>query len=177
MSKFSEVTGYPEYHDLSDSELQEFGMDYAKGLLTGGITSGYASLHATARGDWDEVLYWTRVELAVLSTQWTVLQALNYIQGPKYAMTFHQAHSAMGPARGLFLRAVFSNPIVSSVSSAVAQAYVWSEIGDPMTGAMHYSGAGTMSGGTMPVITGGTGDSPFKFSSPSWTLQSWWESL
>ena len=157
MSKFSEITGYPEYHDLSDPELQQFGMDYAKGLLTGGITSGYASLHAVARGDWDEFAYWTRVELAVLGTQWTLLQALNYIQGPKYAMSFHRVHAGMGPARGLVLRAFFSNPFVSLVSSAAAQAYVWSEIGDPMTGAMHYSGAGTMTGGSMPVIPGDGG--------------------
>ena len=107
MSKFSEITGYPEYHDLSDPELQKFANDYVKGLLTGGITSGYASVHAVARGDWDEVAYWTRVELAVLGTQWTVLQALNYLQGPKYAMPFHQVHASMGPARGIILRATY----------------------------------------------------------------------
>ena len=175
MSKFSEVTGYPEYHDLSEPELHQFTEDYLKGLLTGGISSGYFSLHAVSRGDWDEVAYWTRVELAVLSTQWTILQVLNYLQGPKYAMSFHRAHASMGPARGLILRAIFANPIVSSVSSAAAQAYVWSAIGDSMTGAVHYSGAGTMSGGSMPVVS--NDDGFFKFSSPSWTLQSWWESL
>jgi hypothetical protein len=90
---------------LSDSDVQQAGFDYVKGLLTGGITSGYAALHATARGDWEEVAYWIKVEAAVLGTQWATLQVLNYIQGPKYAMSFHQAHASMGPARGIMLRA------------------------------------------------------------------------
>ncbi len=42
--------------------------------------------------------------------------------------------------------------VLTAVTSAQYQARVWDEIGDPMTGAMHYSGAGTMSGGSLPVV-------------------------
>ncbi len=90
---------------LSEPDVQQATFDYVKGLLTGGITSGYAALDAIARGDWEEVVYWVKVEAAVIGTQYSMLQLLNYLQGPKYAMSFHQAHAAMGPARGIILRA------------------------------------------------------------------------
>ncbi len=157
---------------LSESDVQEALGDYVKGLLTGGITSGYATIHALARGDWEEVAYWFKVEAAVLGTQYVVLQMMNYLQGAKYAMSFHRAHASMGPARGLILRGIFVNPTVQILSSTVAQAYVWDQIGDPMTGATHYSGAGTMSGGSMPVIPGTGGDHTTWFD-----FGDWWESL
>jgi hypothetical protein len=59
-------------------------------------------------------------------------------------------------ARALYVSA----PIVLAAGSAGAQAYVWSEIGDSKTGAVHYSSAGMMSGGSMPVVTGTLGDLP-----------------
>ncbi len=71
--------------------------------------------------------------------------------------------------------AIASAPIAVAAGSAYAQTQVWDEIGDPMTGAVHYSGAGMMSGGSMPVIP--SSGSPFLFTSPSWTLESWWDSL
>ncbi len=66
-------------------------------------------------------------------------------------------------------RAVYvSAPIAVAAGSAYAQTQVWDEIGDPMTGAMHYSGAGTMSGGSMPVM----------HELPTWRdVRNWWESL
>ncbi len=90
---------------VSDPDFQQSFTDYAKGLLTGGITSGYAALSAVARGDWEEVAYWVKIEGAVLGTQYVALQMLNYLQGPKYAISFHQMHAGLGPARGLILRA------------------------------------------------------------------------
>ena len=63
-------------------------------------------------------------------------------------------------------------PQIVLVGSTAAQAAVWSEIGDPMTGAVHYSGAGTMSGGSMPVIPGDGGHYTTWFN-----FGDWWESL
>ena len=97
---------YDEY--LSDDDFQHATSDYVKGLLTGGITSGYAALSAVARGDWEEVAYWVKVEVAVLGTQYLALQTLNYLQGPMYAMSFHEMHSALGPARGIVARNVLT---------------------------------------------------------------------
>ncbi len=63
-------------------------------------------------------------------------------------------------------------PIALAAGSAYAQTQVWDEIGDPMTGAVHYSGAGTMSGGSMPVIPGDGGHHSTWFD-----LGDWWESV
>lgn len=57
---------------------------------------------------------------------------------------------------------------LAATTSAQYQSRVWKEIGDPMTGAVHYSGAGTMSGGSMPVV----------LELPTWRdVENWWESL
>ncbi len=63
----------------------------------------------------------------------------------------------------------------AAVTSAVAQREVWEEIGDPSTGAVHYSGAGMMTGGSMPVVSGS--NSPYSFSSPSYTLEDLWNDI
>ncbi len=48
--------------------------------------------------------------------------------------------------------------------------------GGQMSNALHYAGGGMMSGGSMPVVPySGTG--PFRLTSPSWTFESWWNSL
>ena len=51
------------------------------------------------------------------------------------------------------------NPVTLALTAAVVSADVqldtWEDIGDPMTGAVHYSGAGMMSGGSMPVVPAG----------------------
>lgn len=46
------------------------------------------------------------------------------------------------------------------VTSAVVQREVWQEIGDEKTGAVHFAAAGTMSGGSMPVVTSQDTSSP-----------------
>jgi hypothetical protein len=47
-----------------------------------------------------------------------------------------------------------------AVSSAVAQREVWQEIGDEQTGAVHFAAAGTMSGGSMPVVPSSNTNDP-----------------
>jgi hypothetical protein len=49
--------------------------------------------------------------------------------------------------------APFAAASVALVGSAVAQREVWHVIGDEKTGAIHFSGAGGLSGGSMPVVT------------------------
>jgi hypothetical protein len=41
---------------------------------------------------------------------------------------------------------------IALTTSAVIQREVWQGIGDEMTGAVHFAGGGTMSGGSMPVV-------------------------
>jgi hypothetical protein len=50
--------------------------------------------------------------------------------------------------------------VVVVTASAVAQREVWQNIGDEQTGAIHFAGAGGMSGGSMPVVTSQDTSSP-----------------
>ena len=46
------------------------------------------------------------VQGGALSMQYGMLQFLNAIQGPKYAMTFRQSQAALNPIRGMAIKAV-----------------------------------------------------------------------
>jgi hypothetical protein len=68
-------------------------------------------------------------------------------------------------------------PVVVVTASAVAQREVWQNIGDEQTGAIHFSGAGSMSGGSMPVVSSQDTSDPMGGVDLSWknlkTLFSW----
>jgi len=93
-------------------------------------------------------MYYAKIEAAVLGTQYGMLQFLNWYQGPKYALSFHHLKAGLSFGRSQVLQ----NPVLVAGASAAAQAKTWDTIGDPMTGAIHYSGAGQMSGGSMPSV-------------------------
>lgn len=113
-------------------------------------------------------MYYAKIEAAVLGTQFGFLSFLNWYQGPKYATSFHHMKSGLSFGR----TQVLQNPVVIGAASMEAQRRTWESIGDPMTGAIHYSTAGTISGGSMPVITGG-----YSFSSPTYTFEDWLSDL
>lgn len=46
------------------------------------------------------------VEAGALAMQYSMLQFLNYVQGPKYAMSFHQMHASLNPIRGMVIKQV-----------------------------------------------------------------------
>jgi hypothetical protein len=61
-------------------------------------------------------------------------------------------------------------------ASTILQREYWQDIGDEKTGAIHYSGAGLMTGGSMPVVSG-DGRHPNQIL-PDWDdLVEWWENL
>ncbi len=163
---------------LSDPDNQEAIIDWSYGMVGGGVPAAVHLAFALAEGDMDEIIYRAKIELAVLVAQYGILQALNSIQGPKYAMRFHKVHASMGAARGLILRALW--PL-----APVAAAYASSEIGESIaelhpgtnaesTVAVQWSQTGnTGGGGVMPVIPsdGGSSDTWFP------ELREWWDDL
>lgn len=60
-------------------------------------------------------------------------------------------------------------PLVVITGSAVAQRETWQHIGDEKTGAVHFAAAGTMSGGSMPVVTSQDTSSPTGDLDLSWS--------
>ena len=162
---------------LNDRDNQEALLDWAYGMVGGGVPAAAHLAFALAEGDMDEVIYRAKIELAVLVSQYGMLQALNSIQGPKYAMSFHRMHGSLGAARGMIVRALW--PL-----APVVAAYASSEIGQsiaelhPGTNAessvaLQWAQTGnTGGGGVMPVVPsdGGAPDTWFDFGQ-------WWEDL
>jgi hypothetical protein len=101
----------------------EFMADYARGVLGGGVPGAVHAADAALEGDWDRFRYNIAVEGSVLGTYWGILQIMNYIQGPKYAMSFLRAHSSIGAARGLVGKAFLANPLVSVPLVTAAVSY------------------------------------------------------
>ena len=97
----------------------EFMADYARGAIGGGVPGAVHAFDAALEGDWDRFRYQIAVEGTVIGTYWGLLQLLNRIQGPKYALSFARAHGSIGAARGLILQ----QPIVAIPLATVAVTY------------------------------------------------------
>jgi hypothetical protein len=69
-----------------------------------------------------------------------------------FVQSMVRAYSSAVRAKNAALFAFKFAPQILLVGSAVAQRAVWEEIGDSKTGAVHFAAAGTMSGGSMPVV-------------------------
>ena len=52
----------------------------------------------------EEIAYAAAVEAGALAMQYSMLQFLNAVQGPKYAMSFHQLHMSLNPMRGMIVK-------------------------------------------------------------------------
>lgn len=52
----------------------------------------------------EELLYAGAVEAGALTMQYGMLQFLNAVQGPRYAMSFHQLHIGLNPVRGMIVK-------------------------------------------------------------------------
>lgn len=85
--------------------------------------------------------------------------------------------ASMGRILWWIANPVIANPYVTPplalLASTKIQYETWQDIGDPMTGAIHYSQAGMMTGSSMPVVQAdfSSGD-PYGFKS-WWTKYGW----
>ncbi len=146
--------------DFLSEEYVDAAYDYAFALIGGGLPSSFHLAHALARRDYDDALYYAKVEAAVLATQYSMLKILNWYQGPKYAMTFHRLHQGLGVARGIIARTlgVYTAPVWAAVVSAktgskLAQIHPGQDMQSVTS--LHYASGGDVgSGGSMPVIAG-----------------------
>ena len=63
-------------------------------------------------GDYRGVARGAAVEAGSLAMSYSMLKLLNYLQGPKYAMSYAELHKSMNPLRNLGVGAVVTNPAV-----------------------------------------------------------------
>ncbi len=103
-----------------DIDFRQAAFDYGYGLIGFGIPSAYHVASAVGDKDRKELGYALAIEAGVLATQYGILKALNWYQGPKYAMSFHALHRGFGVVRSLAIRAIITNPLTYPISYALA---------------------------------------------------------
>ena len=106
-----------------NEDVYDFAQHYAIGMAGVGIPSLVMLTYALAQGDKESIIDAALVEGAVLGTQFGMLQAINYVSGPKYAMRFHKVHQGMNVVRGLASRAV-TTAIAPALTAAVMGAAI-----------------------------------------------------
>jgi hypothetical protein len=63
-------------------------------------------------GDYRGVARGAAVEAGSLAMGYSMLQLLNYLQGPKYAMSYRELHKSINPLRNLGVMSAVTNPAV-----------------------------------------------------------------
>ena len=75
-------------------------------------------------GDYGGVARGAAVEAGSIAMGYSMLQLLNYLQGPKYAMSYGQLHKSMNPVRNLGVGAAVTNPAVIAGSAVAGMAFM-----------------------------------------------------
>ena len=88
---------------------------------------GYQSLRDTYEGDRSAIARGVAVEAGALTMSYGMLKLLNYIQGPKYAMKFHELHRVVNPARTLVIGSVL-NPITVATGGIALGTALYPEV-------------------------------------------------
>lgn len=73
---------------------------------------GIGAAHDAYQGDYRGVAREAAVGAGSLAMGYSMLQLLNYLQGPKYAMSYKELHRAMNPIRNMGVMAAVTNPAV-----------------------------------------------------------------
>lgn len=73
---------------------------------------GVSAVHDAYEGDYRGVARGAAVEAGSLAMGYSMLQLLNYLQGPKYAMSYRELHKSINPLRNLGVMSAVTNPAV-----------------------------------------------------------------
>ena len=73
-------------------------------------------------GDYRGVARGAAVEAGSLAMGYSMLQFLNYVQGPKYAMSYKELHRSINPLRNLGVMSAVTNPAVIGGAAVVGMA-------------------------------------------------------
>ena len=73
-------------------------------------------------GDYGGVARGAAVEAGSIAMGYSMLKLLNYLQGPKYAMSYGQLHRSMNPLRNLAVGSAVTNPAVIGVAAIAGMA-------------------------------------------------------
>lgn len=73
---------------------------------------GIGAARDAYEGDYGGVARGVAVEAGSLAMGYSMLKLLNYLQGPKYAMSYSQLHKSMNPLRTMSIGTAVTNPVV-----------------------------------------------------------------
>ena len=73
---------------------------------------GISAFRDAYEGDYRRVARGAAVEAGSLAMGYSMLQLLNYLQGPKYAMSYKELHRSINPLRNLGVMSAVTNPAV-----------------------------------------------------------------
>lgn len=73
---------------------------------------GVTAARDAYEGDYRAVARGAAVEVGSLAMGYSMLQLLNYLQGPKYAMSYKELHRSINPLRNLGVMSAVTNPAV-----------------------------------------------------------------
>ncbi len=139
----------------------DFAKDVASGMLFFGIPDTFKMFEAIYYDDAPSALHYGRV-VGTTHVMWysayrAVMAYDRVVKAGRNIMSFHHVMQGKNVLAGQALRHPAMLPLYA-IESAIYQHDTWSDIGDSVTGAIHYSGAGGFTGGSMPVIPGDGGD-------------------
>ena len=100
---------------VSKLQVAEYMRDVALHTVLGpyGIPIiGLTAAKDAYEGDYRGVARGAAVEAGSIAMGYSMLKLLNYLQGPKYAMSYGQLHKSMNPLRNLGVVSAVTNPAV-----------------------------------------------------------------
>jgi hypothetical protein len=103
-------------------EWEEVTSDFLKTLWSGGLYGAAEVITLIAEDDEDlaeELYYILVVELMAAGFTYSAVQLLNYLQGPKYAMSFAAMHEGLGVGRSIAMQGVAPFAAASAVGYGV----------------------------------------------------------
>lgn len=144
------------FRKLDDEERIQFVADMLSGVFTLGIPEAYLMAEAIYYGDEEQFWYSARVTASIhgfLYFGYRIVMLWDIFRhGGKNVMSFHKMMQGFGALRGMFWRATLLSTPGVMTGAAVANQYIWDSIGDVKTGSTHWAQAGSMTGGSMPVV-------------------------
>ncbi len=146
----------------TDEERIQYVADVFTGVFTLGIPEAYHMAEAIYYGDEEQFWYSVKVTATIHSMFYlaynTVMLWDIFRHGGKNFMSFHKVMQGFSVLRSMFWKAALLSTPGVMTGAAISNQLIWDEIGDVKTGSVHWARAGTMSGGSMPIISGDGGD-------------------
>ncbi len=122
----------------SKLSVAEYMRDVALTTLVGPyalLWEGPSTLEGASRGDYKPAVRTVAVAGGSLAYSYAALQLLNYVQGPKYALSFPELMSRLNPARNLGVKAAITNPaaiITATAGGMFAATAAYPHVAGPM---------------------------------------------